>query len=406
MALAHKSLDLRGGTEIDFYRTAEGLRDLGHDVYLFCGDFGIPPPKGTRAYRVPLPPLGRTARLLTFAFMSPRVIRHHACDMVMSFGRVVQQDILRSGGGSHRVFLEKMARADGTLRSLWRRISPYHRSVLAIERLQYRSGNYKKILAVSQEVKREIMATYRVPGEKIAVVYNGVDHNRFHPHNRDHARLKIRAQWGIPSEAPLALSIGRGFRRKGLDRVLRLWESPGLAGIYLLVVGEDARWNHYKSWAETRAKGRIIFAGRQTRVEDYYVAADLLILPAFQEGFGNVILEALASGIPVVTTAAVGAAELLTGELKKGILVSPDSLSEMETRVLWMLDPMRRPVLSQEARTLGERYSWENHFHELENCLLEVSERSRRAVCTQNAAEPYHKQRPPANHNEISVGKP
>ncbi len=380
IALAHKRLDLAGGTERDFYRTAEGLRDLGHEVHLFCCEFGVSPPEGTMAHRVPMLALGRTARLLSFAFLSPRVIFPHKCDVVMSFGRMIQQDILRSGGGSHRVFLEKMSQGEDVWRRLWHRFSLYHRSVLAIERMQFRPGSYKKILAVSREVKREIMSTYNVPEKKVAVIYNGVDSERFHPRNRERAREKIKRQWGIPLEAPVVLFVGSGFQRKGLDRLLRIWGSPRLAGIYLLVVGEDAQRSRYGSWAGKQAKERVVFAGRQNEVENYYGAADLLVLPALQEAFGNVVLEALASGLPVAVSRTVGAAEVLTGELGQGILTSADDLSEIEVKILGMLNHGRWPFISEQARRLGERYSWKNHFYELENCLVEVAGQERRGA--------------------------
>ncbi len=373
IALAHKRLDLAGGTERDFYRTAEGLRDLSHEVHLFCAEFGVPPPEGTRAHRVPYLALGRTARLLSFAFLAPKVIFPHKCDVVVSFGRMVQQDILRSGGGSHRAFLQKMEQGEGPVRRLWHRVSIYHRSVLAIEQRQYRPRSYKKILAVSREVKREIMTNYQVPEEKIAVIFNGVDHERFHPRNRDRGRERVRRQWGIPLEAPLVLFVGSGFRRKGLDRLLTTWESPRLKGVYLLVVGEDQQRRLYGSRAERQVKDRIIFAGRQDDIENYYGAADLLALPAFQEAFGNVVLEALASGLPVLVSRTVGAAEVLTGELEQGILACPDDRMEMENRLIGLLDHDRRSSISEQARRLGERYSWKNHFQELESYLLEVA---------------------------------
>ena len=380
IALAHKRLDLTGGTERDFYRTAEGLRDLGHEIHLFCSEFHAPPPEGTQAHRVPFLALGRTARLLSFAFLGPKVILRHMCDVVVSFGRMIQQDILRSGGGSHQVFLQKMEHGEGLSRRLWHRFSIYHRSVLAVERMQYRPQSYKRILAVSQEVKREIMTTYGVPEEKIMVIYNGVDQECFHPRNREQARQKIRRQWGIPPEAPLVLFVGSGFQRKGLDRLLRVWESPRLAGIYLMVVGEDAQRSRYSSWAERQAKGKVVFTGRQNDVENYYGAADLLALPAHQEAFGNVVLEALASGLPVLATRTVGAAEVLTGELEEGILACPDDLSEMEAKILWCLDPSHWPSLSEQARRLGESYSWKDHFQKLESYLLEVAEQGRRGA--------------------------
>ena len=377
IALAHKQLDLAGGTERDFYLTAQGLRDMGHEVHLFCGEFAVSPPQGTHAHRVPVLPLGRTARLWSFACLAPRAIRPHRCDVVVSFGRMIQQDILRSGGGSHRVFLKKMEQGEGIWRRLWHRFSIYHRSVLAIEQMQYRPGHYKKILAVSREVRRELMVTCRVPEERIAVIYNGVDQERFHPRNREKARGRIRAKWAIPADAPLVLFVGSGFQRKGLDRLLRIWGSPRLRDIYLLVVGEDAQRRRYLSWAGREGQGRVLFAGRQESVEDFYAAADLLALPAFQEAFGNVVLEALASGLPVLVTRAVGAAEVLTGELAQGILENPDDPSELETKILGVLDRGRWLLISQQARSLGERYSWENHFRELESYLKAVVERDR-----------------------------
>src|SRR3972149_3569643 len=75
IALVHKRLDLRGGTERDFYRTAEGLRDLGHEVHLFCSEYGVKPPPDTVAHRIPVLPVGRTARLWSFALSAPAIIR-------------------------------------------------------------------------------------------------------------------------------------------------------------------------------------------------------------------------------------------------------------------------------------------------------------------------------------------
>jgi UDP-glucose:(heptosyl)LPS alpha-1,3-glucosyltransferase len=370
IALAHKRLDLRGGTERDFYRTAEGLRDLGHEVHLFCAEFKIPAPEGTFAHKVPVVALGRTARLWSFAILAPKVILPHRCDVVIGFGRMIRQDVVRSGGGSHRVFLEKMKRGEGRWRRLWHEVSVYHRSVLAVERRQFRPGNYKNILAISEEVRRELTTTYNVPQEKMTVIHSGVDQERFHPGKRNESRERIRKEWGIPAPAPVALFVGNGFQRKGLDRLLRAWESPALAGVYLLVVGDDAGRSRYVSWAKRVAPDRIIFAGRQAAVEDYYGAAEILVLPAFQEAFGNVILEALASGLPVVTSPTVGAAEVLTGDLEQGIVSNPDDKQALAQKIRQMLDGVRWPGLSRAARETAERHSWNRYFEELQRQLF------------------------------------
>jgi len=244
-----------------------------------------------------------------------------------------------------------------------------------MEKRQFQCGHYQRILAVSDEVKRELSVTYAVPQDRITVIYNGVDHERFHPGLREKFRESVRKQWHIPLQAPTVLFVGSGFRRKGLDRLLTVWKSPRLNDVYLLVVGEDAKRDRYRAWAERQANGKVVFTGRQAEVERYYGAADLVALPAVQEAFGNVVLEALASGLPVVVSKTVGAAEVLEGGLGEGIILHPDDPQEMEAKLVAMLERSRNSDFRAEARKLGEEYSWKNHFSKLQIFLQEVVER-------------------------------
>lgn len=378
IALAHKRLDLKGGTEKDFYRTAEGLRDLGHEIHLFCSEFGVEPPRDTVAHRVPVLPLGRTARLWSFALLAPGIIGKLRCEVLVSFGRMLRADIVRSGGGSHRGFLDRLGRQGGLGRRLWQGLSPYHQSVLAIERRQFQPRGYKKIIAVSEEVRRDLLRQYAVPEERMAVLYNGVDQRRFHPALREQFRSKIRARWHIPQESPLVLFVGNGFRRKGLDFLLSVWSVPALGKVYLLVVGDDARLSAYKARARGIAGERMVFAGRQEDVENFYAAADVVALPSLQEAFGNVVLESLAAGLPVLVSRRAGAAELLTGALVEGIVDRLDDREELVGKLGRLLERRADPLISAEARRLGEKFSWEKHFHQFEALLRDVCKLERR----------------------------
>ena len=372
VALVHKRLDLNGGTERDLFQTAEGLRDLGHEVHLFCSEFGVKPPSGVFAHRVLVLPFGRTLRLWTFAWLAPRIIKNVGCDVVVSFGRLLRQDVLRSGGGTHCGFLERLGQEGGLRRRFWQSISVYHRSLLLLERRQFQMNGSAKIIAVSKEVKNDIVRHYSVPADKVVVVYNGVDQNRFHPSKRAEVRESIRERWKIPMDSPLVLFVGSGFRRKGLDRILSIWKSPRLRDVFLLVVGDDARINRYLSLASSIAPGRIIFTGRRDDIENYYAAADVVALPALQEGFGNVVMEALASGLPVLVSRDVGAAEIIHGPLVQGIVDRVEDLPELEEKLLLLLAAAGDPNWIREARQIGERHSWENHFKKIEAVLLEA----------------------------------
>ncbi|HEY1267264.1 MAG TPA: glycosyltransferase family 4 protein [Candidatus Binatia bacterium] len=370
IGLAHKRLELRGGTERILYRTAEGLRDRGHEVHLFCGEFVIDPPAGTFGHRVPSMRWPRTARLLTFAYFAPGFIGRYGCDVVVSFDRMVAQDIFRSGGGPHRTFLEKMRRAENLPRKLWYGLAPYHRLLLAVERRQMGDGGSKKIIAVCDRIGREIADAYHIANGKVVVLHNGVDLDRFDPKRRDNEGRKLRDSLNISSKARVVLFVGTGFRRKGLDRLLRLWDSGGFENIYLLVVGNDSKLSYYRNrWT----RKEIIFAGPQPLVENYYAAADLLVLPSIQEAFGNVALEALASGVPVVASDGVGALDQASEDLRQGLLGDVENSEELKSKILSLLDPDRWPELSRSARRTAERYSWENYFSALERVMNQVA---------------------------------
>ena len=371
IALAHKRLDLKGGTERDLFQTAEGLRELGHEVHLFCSEFDIAAPSGVISHRVPTLALGRSAQLWSSALATQKRIKDRRYDAVVSFGRFFAADVVRCGGGTHRGFLRRMGNEGGMLRRLWQTMSVYHRSVLAIEKRQFESARMKKIIAVSAGVKRDILANYAVAPDKITVLYNGVDSHRFHP-QRHQYRQPVRERWKIPLEAPVVLFVGSGFRRKGLDRLISLWASKKLTSCYLLVVGADARMERYRAWADRLAPGRIVFAGRQDEIENYYAAADLIALMSIQEAFGNVVLEALAAGLPVLVNREVGAAELLKGALLDGIVDRLDEPRELEAKLLRMLDKAHDAAVTKEARQIGETYSWDEHFRKLEMILLET----------------------------------
>jgi UDP-glucose:(heptosyl)LPS alpha-1,3-glucosyltransferase len=386
IALAHKRLDLRGGTERVFFQTAIGLRDRGHEVHLFCQEFRMAVPQGIFAHRVPGISWPRTARLLTFGLLAPQWIARFNCDVTMSFDRLVRQDLFRSGGGAHKTFIDKMRAHGGWLKSLWYKLSPYHRLALAIERRQLSPSGSWKIIAVCDQTRREMIAAYGIAESRVEVIHNGVDHNRFHPSRRQLCANQIREEFNIPDEGRIILFVGTGFRRKGLDRLLRLWRHDAPPHYYLLVVGNDAHLASYRNvW---RGNNQVIFAGARPNVEEFYAAADLLILPSVQEAFGNVVLEALASGVPVLTVAGVGALDKAGKELQEGILDNPDDIAEIKAKILRLSNPLRWPSLSRQARAVAERYSWDVYLDRVEALLFDFVKPSPHTAHTTAAVMP------------------
>ncbi len=169
-------------------------------------------------------PVGKNFSSVEFRLVRTISAQQNGLDVVVGFGRLGRQDALRCGGGTHRGFLRRLGMDGGWRRRFWQSVSLYHRSLLVIEKRQYDSKSSRVIIAVSKQVKSDILANYSVPAEKIVVLYNGVDKDRFHPARRGEVRDKVRNRWKIPFDAPLVLFVGSGFRRKGLDRLLSIWE--------------------------------------------------------------------------------------------------------------------------------------------------------------------------------------
>jgi len=157
----------------------------------------------------------------------------------------------------------------------------------------------KVVVAVSEKVAQELVAI-GVPRDRIRVILNGIDLQEFAP------GIVALQKWGLPEEVPLALFPGDiRTPRKNLDTVLHsLVQVPQL---HLAVVGGTAGSPYPELARSLNLENRVHFLGFRQDVPDLMKAADFLVFPSRYEPFGLVVLEAMATGIPVVTAATTGA---------------------------------------------------------------------------------------------------
>jgi glycosyltransferase involved in cell wall biosynthesis len=206
------------------------------------------------------------------------------------------------------------------------------------------------IVAVSSRVRQELVEA-GVPPARITTILNGVDAAEFHP---GPAR---RDRFGLPEGVPLALFAGDlKTPRKNLDTVLRAL--PGVPALHVAVAGRHAG----TPWpAMARALGvadRVHFLGFQTDMPELMRACDLFVFPSRYEPFGLVLLEALASGLPVVTVAAAGGAELITPET--GIVLEDcnDDAALAAALQALLAAPARHRAMAAAARQVALAHSW------------------------------------------------
>jgi glycosyltransferase involved in cell wall biosynthesis len=169
--------------------------------------------------------------------------------------------------------------------------------------------------------------------------------------------------------------IGSGFRRKGFDLLLDLWRTAVPANAVLLLVGDDERLAAWRrAAAHAPFAGRVVIAGRRDDVDAVLAAADVLCVPSRQEAFGNVILEACAAGVPVVTSRRVGAAELLDGSLAALVVESPEDRPALAAALEHALLGPDRSAFAAAARARAEALPWSAHLDRVEAVLAEVAD--------------------------------
>jgi UDP-glucose:(heptosyl)LPS alpha-1,3-glucosyltransferase len=356
-----------GGTERDLIVTAELLRAAGHEITILAGD--VRSATGDwQVRRVGGLGFGRAPSLLRFAYLAAPAARRTGADVVLSFARVIGADVMRSGGGAHVSYLRAARKWRGRRGAFAMRLSPYHRVQMLIERRGFRAPNLKRALAVSELVRNDLIDSFGLSPEKTSTIYNGVDLERFHPTQDVTERNEVRRRFGIPASARLVLFIGNGFARKGLGFLIEAWPLIG-GGTFLLVVGNDRERNSYaRRTDELNVLERVIFAGAQSNVEELLRAADALALPSLFEPFGNVAMEAMASGVPVLTSAFCGVAELVPPSMRGFVVEDPSDPGEIALRLGALLDA---PVgLADDSRATAEKFTWSRYGDEL-NALLE-----------------------------------
>lgn len=303
----------QGGVEGAAWQLAHGLAAAGDRVQVVARSAAAAPAVSLAPVRVPR--TWQPARVLAFSRAAARAAPRGGFDVVHSFSRTRHQDVYSADGGSHA---EYMAHQYPGWRRGLRRLSPRHAVLLGIERRIFADPS-QTILCPSRFVAEGIARRHGVARERLVVIPYGVDLERFHP-GEPGAAAALRAELGAGA-GPVWLLVGSGWRRKGLDVALAALARARRREASLWVAGADAVAPWQALATSYGVGGRVRFLGRRGDVERLYAAADALLLPTRYDAFGAVCLEAAASGIPVVTSAAAGAAEAL-GE---GGLVVPDA---------------------------------------------------------------------------------
>ncbi|NOY64445.1 MAG: glycosyltransferase family 4 protein, partial [Nitrospirae bacterium] len=288
-------------------------------------------------------------------------------DVIQSHDKTLLQDIYRAGDGCHREWLKQRLKRAGVLQRILTYTNPYHWLILKIEEKIFNEKRFKKVIAISELVKRNILEHYRVDKKDIVVIYNGVDLERFSPRNRGLFRKEVRQRYGISDDEVVILFVGSGFERKGLRYLIEAVKETEKR-LTVLVVGKG-KPGRLGSLVRNQ---NVIFCGPQKEIHRFYAASDIFAFPTIYEPFGNVHLEALASGLPVITTRLSGASEIIENGKQGFVIDLPEDTAGLKEAIETLLDEKLRKEMSINARVLAEKFTFRKHIDEMMGLYSEI----------------------------------
>ena len=247
-------------------------------------------------------------------------------------------------------------------------LNPHHRYLMRTERRMFEHPALRAVICNSRMVRDEIAAHFAISCDKLHIVANGIDLDRFHPSLRDRFRAEMRSRLAIDEKAPCFLLVGSGFERKGVATALRaLARANARAELcaefaaVLVVVGDDKRISRYRRLAEALGvAAQVRFAGAQSDPAPYYALADAFVLPSIYDPFPNAALEALACGLPVIVSDACGIKEAVAQGLSGWVCPAGDEnclASAMFELCQRIADPASAASLRAAARAAAKPYS-------------------------------------------------
>ncbi|MBN1823148.1 MAG: glycosyltransferase family 4 protein [Endomicrobiales bacterium] len=369
IALVVRAYHKRGGISLVAAELAENYAETGHDVHVFTSSWENTANAAITFHKVPVMSLGilknlkwfalnNVFEISSFALMSLFRIKKGRYDVVHANGDYFGYFDVCTAHSCHKAWLRFFLKEN---RSLLERVkksalNPLHFIVLFIERHNYRKA--KRIIAVSEGVKREILSNYSVNAGAVEVIPNGINTEKFSGTSTE-KKGEARKKAGICADEFIAVFPAHEFRRKGLLQVIEAVKGLRDRKLKVFVIGRDDPSEYRKLIERYGIKDKFVFTGPTEAIGDYYAAADAMLLPTSYEPFGLVILEAMASGLPVIVSKEAGASELILKTEDGMLLEDHRNPEEIRAKLEKLMDDERTRInIGEKARAKAAKYSW------------------------------------------------
>jgi UDP-glucose:(heptosyl)LPS alpha-1,3-glucosyltransferase len=321
-----------GGLQRDFLRIARICAARGHDVHVYTMRWeGVKEP-GIHVHKVKVSGKTNHARAKAFSRMIDELLSGPNRPLVVGFNKMNNLDIYYAADVCYQARVKES-------RGFFYRLMPRYRTYLALEKAVFASKR-TQILLLSAEQQEIYSACYGTPADHFHLLPPGIERDRLAPLEAERKRAAKRHKLGLNDSDIMLLMVGSGYKTKGLDRAIQsLGELPDAlrARCHLYVIGKGEAEPYQKLARAFKVEQNLHIMGPKKAITSYLLAADLLLHPSYHENTGTAILEALAAGLPVLTTAACGYAHYVTDANAGHVLPLPFHQADWNAALLKML---------------------------------------------------------------------
>ncbi len=321
-----------GGLERNFLRIAEVCLSRHHTVDVFTTSWQGDTPPGLKV--AILSPKGFTnhRRRQSLADQLRQIVAKSPYDAVVGFYKMPGLDIYYAA--------DPCLAAKASIKGFLYRNTRRYKTYLCLEKAVFNKRSKTEILLIAEKQKSLFMKFYGTPEHRFHFLPPGISRDRVAPHNFAEIRAELRSEFRIEHDRNIVLMVGSDYKRKGVDRAIRAMaalSSEVLAKTILLVAGKGKKKPFQRLARKLGISSNVIFLGARDDIPSFLVASDLLLHPAYSENTGTVLIEALASGLPVLATAVCGYSHHVERAAAGKIVPSPFKQETLNQLLLYML---------------------------------------------------------------------
>ncbi|SOC57807.1 glycosyltransferase family 4 protein [Ornithinimicrobium cerasi] len=372
VAITFHGCHRRGGVERVMYECANHLARQGHAVDALAGEWDNSPFEGgvqrhTLHYHARPP----AAKLYTYARAARRAVGQlsPAPGVVAGFGGAAPPGSVTWMQSVHAAWMDISRQTRDLTGRARQRVNPFHPVALALERSLLGGRRYARVVALTPAVKADIMRYYDVPASDIEVIPNGYSDREFHVPSSE-LRASARRRLGFAEHDRVVIFVANELERKGFRPLVEGIRAHPDRSVKLLAVGGFNRAQARSIVDEAGLGDRVVLAGATNDVYGCYSAADCFALPTKYEAWGLVVVEAMASGLPALTSVSAGAAVAVEEGVNGTLVADPTSRDEVVAAVERLLTIRTDPTaISQSVAA----YRWSTILQAYEDVLTGVS---------------------------------